>query len=1122
MPDTPESGPAKFPAGSAQSTTTTRAPMPDDDDPSVPSPRFHDLVMLLEDISKRKSEKRELLHQYFRDWRARGYGSLYPVIRLLLPELDRYRGRYGLREQKMAELYVACLKISPTSDAAYKLKNWKEGLRDSAGDFSLVAAEIIATRSLVTHSQGQTIRDVNALLTRLSKKDAENKGIFEILIKNYTSLENKWIVRIINRNLKIGMSESSVLPAYHQDALELFNVCSDLRKTVLDCADPTIRISTSSVTLNHPFKPMLSKRLHTAKEILDGMGDEVFWIEEKLDGERIQIHKDGENYRYWSRNSTEFTHLYGATPREGSLTPFIHPLINSKAHSLILDGEMVEYDPATKQILPFGKVKTAGGNHSVDEHKTRPCMFVFDVLFMNGTSIIDQPLRDRWGMLPYLLPKEAEGRIEILKHDEGSTENHIIEALDAAVLERKEGVIIKNPTSRYVANGRDKEWIKLKPEYVDGVFDSLDVLIVGGYYGQGARGGQNKIASYLCAVVDNIGRSPSGKKLTSFCKFGTGFSFDQMDNFNKRLGPHWKEYKNYREDPWVDIIDNAKMRPDVIIDPANSIVVEIKAAEIISNSTSYASEYTLRFPRFLRIREDKDAESCMTLSEVHRMYRDYKGKLSTKSAEGFRHESSKKKKKPTGPRKSTQAHLLHTIVGTDTSRVKQVENLFEGQIFYVIRGDKEQDKPELEIKIKEYGGVQSQSYQMENTLVVAGHDGVDLVGLKKRGDRDIVLPTWIRDCIREKRRLPLNPKYMYFATEKTVKQFRLIMDKWYDSYTEPLTSDGLLEILESIPTREQDIQMKRERNAEAQRVSKVRRLNNLEDQPDHDYLQAAAVKNEDVVMESSDLDPERYRARRIVTEITQRYFGHDDGASHGPLGMFQGYKVFLVYPPKPEQYLASVGLQRAVELTEARSGDKSSLVSMFDVFSQTIDLWEQNKDKDMEKRMREHNLLNRGWKHAQGNSDEDEDEQEDWHYVFESVQRDRDLNTLLQTLSNHQLCRNSLDMTAVILEFHGAEVVPEEECTIEHCLRLFRTTSHNDASFKKEDAPTKVCILFDDMYMDSLEQWKRATQTASLLFGHTRDTLSRPRPRLVTSEWVSRSEQVGYVVPEEGHYPGDS
>jgi len=67
-----------------------------------------------------------------------------------------------------------------------------------------------------------------------------------------------------------------------------------------------------------------------------------------------------------------------------------------------------------------------------------------------------------------------------------------------------------------------------------------------------------------------------------------------------------------------------------------SIVVEIKAAEIIANSTSYAAQYTLRFPRFLHIREDKDAYSCMTLSEVYRMYKDFSGKLSTKSVDSNR------------------------------------------------------------------------------------------------------------------------------------------------------------------------------------------------------------------------------------------------------------------------------------------------------------------------------------------------------------------------------------------------------------------------------------------------------------------------------------------------------
>lgn len=203
-------------------------------------------------------------------------------------------------------------------------------------------------------------------------RGSEKAEIFNTLVQSYTALENKWIVRIINKDLKVGMSENSVFPCYHPDALELFNVCSELRKTVIDCADPTVKVVTASVNVNHPFKPMLSKRIPTARDVVASMENMPFWIETKIDGERVQIHKDGDNYRYWSRNSTEFTHLYGATPKEGSLTPFIHPLINPKAEKLILDGEMVEYDPATKEVIGFGTVKTAGGDHSDSTHKRRP------------------------------------------------------------------------------------------------------------------------------------------------------------------------------------------------------------------------------------------------------------------------------------------------------------------------------------------------------------------------------------------------------------------------------------------------------------------------------------------------------------------------------------------------------------------------------------------------------------------------------------------------------------------------------------------------------------------------------------------------------------------------------
>ncbi|KAI8362261.1 ATP dependent DNA ligase domain-containing protein [Mortierella sp. GBAus27b] len=1085
---------------------------------------------------------------------------MFPVIRLLLPQLDRERGRYGLKEQKLADMYISCLNIVPGSEAASKLKNWKEGMRDSAGDFSLVVREVVASRSLVTHPQGQTIRDVNRLLTGLSKKGSDNLEIFKTLVQTYTALENKWIVRIINRDLKIGMSENTVLPCYHQDALELFNVCSDLRKTIADCADPHVRVSTSTVNLNHPFKPMLSKRSAGAKDVIECMGNMPFWIETKLDGERVQVHKDGENYRYWSRNSTEFTHLYGATPKEGSLTPFIHPLINPKVEKLILDGEMVEYDPATKQIINFGTVKTAGGDRSDDTHKRRPFLFVFDVLYMNGASIIDQTLETRREMLPSIIPKESEGHLEILKYQVGTTEQHIIDAIDAAVMDRQEGVIVKNPKSAYAPNGRGQDWIKLKPEYVDGVFDSLDVLIVGGYYGSGNRGGNGSISSYLCAVRDNIAKSPTGKPFLSFCKFGSGFSFQQMGRFSEILGPHWKEYRHYKENPWVEIVDNAKMRPDVIIDPENSIVVEVKAAEIVPNSDSYAAEYTLRFPRFLHIREDKDSTSCMAMSEVHRMFREFKGKLSTRQYDTkISGMAAKPKRKLAGPRKTTQAHLLHTIVG-DMSTVKVETDLFKGQVFWVVRGDEQQSKADLEVIIKRFGGKQSQSDQMENTIIIAGQNGPDLLGLKKKGHRNIVFPMWIRDCVKEQRLVPLNPKYMMFTTKETEGQFRNIMDEFEDSFTEPLTSERLQEILDKMPNRSEVVKRRRLDVAQ-ERVANIRvkRLNNLEEQADplldnedKETILQMELDNPDETWQREDAE----RARKISSELTKRYYGNE-GERAPPLGMFQGVLVFIVYPPTPAKHLKSISemmkkvkqegghgdlVKRMDESTAAKHSLFSSLddtdqCSTFDVMSAAIDQWTAKRDAEVSRTMAKLNA-EAPPSHSvpsQRNTRKTSSEGPNWEFVKDEKARQDDLERTLANLSQYELCRNNLDMITQILEFHGAQVMPREQCTIQECQELLRervvgvkrdhaNTSADDSfassvnkSFEEDvGMRLEIMILFDPLYLETLDQWKKAMRV-SVLYGAGAQTFEVPR--LVTSEWVKQSQKSEYRLPEERFYP---
>ncbi|KAF9912484.1 DNA ligase (ATP) [Linnemannia zychae] len=1159
MPETPRKASGNSNAagpqdGAGASAAKVRSTTPDDH--TVPSPPFHELVMLLEDISKMSSKKREFVERYFQAWRKNGFGSMYPVIRLLLPKLDNERRQYGLKESKMADLYTSSLNILPGSEPALKLKNWKEGTRDSAGDFSLVVRDVVASRSLVTHPMGHTIRDVNHLLTNLSRKGSVKSEMFNELVQSYTALENKWIVRIINKDLKIGMSENSVFPCYHPDALELYNVCSELKKTVLDCSDPTVKVVTASVNVNHPFKPMLSKRIPTARGVVVSMENQSFWIETKIDGERVQIHKDGENYRYWSRNSTEFTHLYGATPNEGSLTPFIHPLINPKAEKLILDGEMVEYDPATKEVINFGTVKTAGGDHSESTHKRRPMLYVFDVINMNGASIIEHSLETRREMLDSIIPKESEGRLEILKHKVGTTEQHIVDAIDEAIMDRQEGVIVKNPRSPYIPNGRGEQWVKIKPEYVDGVFDSLDVLIVGGYYGSGTRGGHGVISSYLCAVRDNTSKSTMGKKFLSFCKFGSGFTYQQMGN--QRLGPHWKEYKHYRENPWVDLVDNAKMRPDVIIDPEKSIVVEIKASEILANSESYASEYTVRFPRFLRVRDDKDASSCMTMSEVHRMYREFKGKLSMRAV-NTNLTKTKAKAKQAGPRKVTQAYLLQAIVG-DTSVVKVEADLFKGQVFWVAQGDKLQTKGELEVLIKRFGGKQSQSAQMDKTIVIAGENGPGVVGLKMRGEKNVVLPTWVRDCIKESRLIPLNPKYMLFTTKETESEFRQIMDEYEDSYTEPLSTGALQEILSKMEDRSAFVKRKREQKAQERAAKiKIKRLNNLEDQLDDIHTGTGYSAGADRDVKRSLMAMERTvggwalqdaeRARRLTAEMTRKYYGQD-GETEPPLGMFQGVEVVMVYPPRPEEYLVDstmkgnkgkqvikgefdLGKYEDGSIRSLRGGGGAVISggshvkdqTMFELLSKAVDHWSWKKESQGATEYLASTLSNK--------SGEREVEALHWQLVDEETHQQEKLAHTLSTLTDYKSCRNNLDILKVILEFHGARIIPQEQCTIDYCqqrlrnrIRLRERRHSSDVDGQNEEkqlqeeedvgVPLELLILFDPLYLDTVDLWRDAMKV-SVLYGPGASTFEVPR--LVTSDWVMQSHKNKYRVPEEGYYP---
>ncbi|KAG0243621.1 DNA ligase (ATP) [Actinomortierella wolfii] len=1196
---TPE-GSTPQPSGAVASADDEETTTPDD--PSLTTRQFYKFCLLLESLDKKRKsiDKGQLLGEFFK--------------------LDRQRGNYSLKEQKLGAAYIEALGLPHTSHNALKLERWKkkhDGQADElAGDFSLVAWDVISKYAPGEVPEVHTISEVNDLLTELAAGNRDipaRKRIFQTLVKHYTALENKWIIRIILKDLKIGVSENTVFPIYHPDALDYYNVCSNLKKTVEDCADETIRLTTTDIRLNQPFKPMLSKRTNNFKEVIECMGGQEFWIETKLDGERVQVHKEGDQYRYWSRKGNEYTHLYGATPQEGSLTPYIHPLINPLATSLILDGEMVEYDPATDRILPFGTVKTAGGDHSDDANKTRPCLVVFDILYMNGVSILDQQLQLRWDMFERLIPKQERGRLEVLTHRTGTREQDVIDAIDEAVMEREEGVIVKNPKSRYVCNGRNRDWIKVKPEYVDSMSEELDLIIIGAKYGAGSRG-NGSLATFICAIRDDTVQPDADghPQFLSFCRFGSGTSYQILGELNALFREHGQENTLRNQLPWVKMKSIAKVYPDFIIDPRKSKVVQVKASEIVI-SDSYEAEYTLRFPRFERFRPDKDYMSCMTKSQLFQLRRTMGGKLWNNQRKqsgmtGNRATTtlSTPRARASGPRKTVQPYFLPSRLGTDTRKVQRVDDLFQGCMFFVLRGDAMYSKQDLETEIKRYGGAYSQSPRHANMLI-AGADGPEnaLEGLKTCGD--ILLPTWIQDCIREKRILSLAPKYMLYTTEATKAKFRECMDAFEDSYTEPLTLDALQQILDKMPNRSEMIRQRHKAKVKAESGDYVH-AGRIKAEPRHDgptdrhheYISSQSsmtsssrppkrIKKEDAMEgeekdgkgvgvpslsqrqqqqqqcyaddndrtadEIQDQEQRRVewdRSLRIAEELRRRYGLFEDQESRERddqqlLGMFNGMKVVLVYPPWPMAYFLSQLAHRPQGLEEGEGeggegwkDENLAKITVKDSLSLVMDLWQLDQQvvPSVSVAMQMHSR-EKGKKGRAGA----EVVEKEGALAVAADKAEAKLAAIIDTMIKYEDIRQQLDLIRMVLEYHGAWVMTvtgdgsdhlEERHAIlqELALHNHRWESEGDDDVvdggddhgsdkevegevhsigKTKRVKTQRCpishFVFHPDYLDALSWWNTSRKGV------------RRVPHLVTMEWVTSSHTEGYRQPEEQFFP---
>lgn len=196
---------------------------------------------------------------------------------------------------------------------------------------------------------GQLNRALDALCAANDRD--EKRNVLKDLLSRTTAREQKWIVRIVTKELKLSTSEKTFLGQLHRDAEEYFNITSNLEKVCQTLIDPAIRLPrTLGIQLFHPIKPMLAARLNP--DAVAGAMHGAFGIETKFDGERIQVHKSGATIRLFTRNANEYTEKYA------SVLPTLRRHLRSAVESCIMDGELLVWDSKKNQFEPFGHIKS--------------------------------------------------------------------------------------------------------------------------------------------------------------------------------------------------------------------------------------------------------------------------------------------------------------------------------------------------------------------------------------------------------------------------------------------------------------------------------------------------------------------------------------------------------------------------------------------------------------------------------------------------------------------------------------------------------------------------------------------------------------------------------------------
>mmetsp|Transcript_8130 Transcript_8130/g.13154 ORF Transcript_8130/g.13154 Transcript_8130/m.13154 type:complete len:760 (+) Transcript_8130:62-2341(+) len=592
---------------------------------------FKDLQRLCARLENENShlKKTEFISEFLQSFT----GDLYLLFKQLLPKHCDKRV-FNVGDKRLREIFARYLGCS-SADMKAEL--------ESSGEISSIVSKFFAKSNPKQKTSILTLSDVDEALDRLAgvTTDSDMDHAWKRILDRCTPDDAKFIVRITQKDMRFGMGPSNALPALHPDAYEAFKQCQDLQAIVDRYSSSSSSSSSSAngtssgakavsgkgkgvpsltLTLFTPIKPMLAEACKDLKKAITNCKTGLF-SEVKYDGERIQIHKDGSNFKYFSRQLKPVMRH-----KVEDVEKFIIKAVS--AQNCVLDGELILVNEVTGALLPFG---TLGKHKKKTQQDGVHCVFIFDIMYCEGKSVMHETLQSRRDILNKVV-RPIKNHVQLSEAVLCTTLPDVQAMMDRALKDNLEGLVMKDIQGKYEPNAR--HWLKIKKDYLDGMADSADLVVLGGYYGTGSKGGL--LSVFLMGCYDS-----SAGKWKTVCKVGNGHDDAMINRLQTELKMKRIDCDYSRVPSWLSV-SRSQVPNFVSEDPKKSPVWEVIGASF-SHSDNHTSGLSIRFPRIKQIRSDKDWKSATSLAELKVLVAASAGTSSHDAATGMKDEEDEEK-----------------------------------------------------------------------------------------------------------------------------------------------------------------------------------------------------------------------------------------------------------------------------------------------------------------------------------------------------------------------------------------------------------------------------------------------------------------------------------------------